>query len=359
MNSKFLIIPAVIMASILAVFAYDSVNLDNICAESGGIRNGGVCEIIHVYEPPIESVFDFSGIKSMKPNSMEYFYYPNPEDIENRDAFQKFILIRLPEELGGDTDDVSAFRAYSALSVGEHCLVKYWPHEGRKRMEDPCWGSIYRPIDGLLISGSKPVVNTTPVALPYLELSIDENGSMYVEPPVWTKDENGVVGIGRAVALSEIRQNSQILVDAYEKTNTRHPKIPVDFAGQILTAINHNANSVEVRYHEFPSTDWMGITFYINNVSSQDQERFRNLAKSNSEFWQIDNSIIYVGGSAMDKNSSLDDGLKKYEIEFIADGFKFTIVGKNLDLINKAIVANYFPDFSYDDLVLVSSTVKK
>jgi hypothetical protein len=38
-------------------------------------------------------------------------------------------LIRLPVWLGGDKDDVSAFRAYSAVDLALHCLVKYWPGE--------------------------------------------------------------------------------------------------------------------------------------------------------------------------------------------------------------------------------------
>ncbi len=203
MKTRLLIIPTlIIVISILAVFAIDSTNLDKICAEKGGVRNGDVC-LIDLGDPPVAEKSDFNlfNIKFMRPNSMEHFYYPNPEDTENRDAFQKFILIRLPEELGGGVDDVSAFRAYSILSVGEHCLVKYWPNEGRKRMEDPCWGSMYRPLDGVMIVGPKPIVNITPVALPYLDLSIDENGSLYVEPPVWTLDKNGVVGVGRNISM--------------------------------------------------------------------------------------------------------------------------------------------------------------
>ena len=48
----------------------------------------------------------------------------------------------------------------------------------------------------------------SPNALPYLELSSDANGSLYVEPPVWTLDENGVVGVGRHMSMQEIREGS-------------------------------------------------------------------------------------------------------------------------------------------------------
>ena len=363
MKTRFLIISAIAVASVLVFFVVDSMNLDRLCAEKGGVRNGDMC-IIETFETEIdetditESDFDFSKVTTMKPNTMEFFYYPNPEDTTNRDVFQKFILIRLPEELGGNEDDVSAFRAYSALSVGVHCQIKYWPHEERKRMEDPCWGSMYRPIDGLMIAGERPVVNNAPAALPYLDLSIDENGSLYVEPPKWTLDENGVVGEGRVISLQQIRQGSQVIVDSYEQTNPNHPKIPIDFAGQILTQINPSSNRVEALYHDFSSHDWHGITIHIGNVSAQDQKHFLNLAKSNSEFWQIGETIIRIWGSALDENNEQPEGFREYNVEFILDGFKFAIEGQNLVLMKKAIVASYFPENNYDDMFLVSSTVK-
>lgn len=351
----------IIIASIFAVIIIDSANLDRICQDSGGKRIGDTClapTIINSTNNDSQDTFSLSHLKTMKPNSMEYFYYPNPEDTTDRDVFQKFILIRLPEELGGEADDVSAFRAYSALSVSNHCLLKYWPDEGRKRLEDPCWGSIYRPIDGLMITGGKPVTNNAPVALPFLDLSMDENGSLYVEPPVWAPRENGVVGVGRDMSLEDIRLDSRIVADSYQKTNPHHPNLPVDFAGQILTQIYPDSNRVEALYHDFSSTDWDGISIYVNNVSAQDQTYFLNLAKSNSEYWQIGEDIIWIGGSALDKNSKLNEGFKEYDIQFISDGFKFRIIGKNVEFMKKSIVANYFPEFGYDDLFLVSSTVR-
>ena len=356
-----IIIGIIVIASIFAVITVDSVNLDKICQESGGKRDGDICLspiAINSTKNNPQNAISPSQIKTMRPNSMEFFYYPNPEDTTNRDVFQKFILIRLPEELGGDADDVSAFRAYSALSVSVHCQIKYWPHEGRKRMEDPCWGSMYRPIDGLMIAGERPVVNNAPVALPYLDLSIDENGSLYVKTPKWTLDENGVIGEGRNISFDEIRQGSQVIVDSYEQTNPNHPKISVDFAGQILTQINPDTNRVEAIYHDFSSYDWHGITFYISNESVQDQQYFLNLAKSNSEFWQVGDTIIRIWGSALDKNSDQPERFREYNIEFILGGFKFAIKGQNIDLMKKAVIANYFPENNYDDMFLVSSTVK-
>ncbi|QLH07142.1 hypothetical protein [Nitrosopumilus ureiphilus] len=358
MNSKFVIIPAIIIGvSILAVFAIDSVNLDKLCAEKGGTRNGDVCLIeLPLATPDVETGFDLSGITVIKPNTMKYFYYPNPEDTENRDVFQKFILIRLPEELGGGADDISAFRAYSALSVGDHCLIKYWPHEGRKRIEDPCWGSMYRAIDGLLTGGPKPVINTTPVALPQLDLSLDENGSLYVEPPTWTLDENGVIGVGRQISLDEISTGSQILMDSFEKSHPHYPLIPLNFAGHTLSEIQSDGNRVVLRYFDFTSM-YGYLTFDIGLATAQDQQYLLNLVKSNSEFWQIGDTVIRIGGNAFEKNNE-PDKFKEYEIQFIKDGYNFRVGGKNLEFMKKEIIANYFPDFEYSDLFLVSITVK-
>ncbi len=356
-----LIVGVIVIASVFALVTIDSLGIGMMCQDSGGMRYDDTC---YVPIPPNSAINDSRNdvimpqIKTMMPNSMEYFYYPNPEDVEDRDVFQKFILIRLPEELGGDADDVSAFRAYSALDLTSHCYIKYWAYEERKRMEDPCWGSMYRPIDGLMIAGERPVVNNVPAALPYLDLSIDDNGSLYVEPPKWTLDENGVVGEGRNISLQQIRLGSQIIADSYGQTHSNHPKIPVDFAGQILTQINHGNNKMEALYHDFYHGDWKGLTISTRNVSALDQQHFLNLAKPDSEFWQIDDTVIRVWGSALDGRSEKPKGFQEYNAEFVLEGFKFTINGQNIELMKKSIAAVYFPENDYDDMFLISSTVK-
>lgn len=359
MRTKLLaIVGIIITTSILSAFAYDSINLDKICAENGGVRNGDVC-LIEIGEPLVaeQSNFDLSNIKSMKPNSMEYFYYPNPEDTENRDAFQKFILIRLPVELGGDKDNISAFRVYSVLSLSDHCLIKYWPDAGRQRMENPCWGDLYRVIDGVMISGVDSVrVAFSPNALPYLELSSDDDGSLYVEPPVWTLDENGVVGVGRHVSMQEIREGSQLLFDSVMDSHPNYPKIPVTFGAYTLTQI-YFSNGLEIIYFDFsPVSDYVYLT--VDNVSIQDQQYFKNLTLKNSEIWQIDNITIELSGSGFDKNEA-GPYFKQYKAKFILDGFTFTMEGKDSELIRRVIVTSFFPDYSFDDLFLVSSMVGK
>ena len=352
MKTRIVTISATVVAvAVLAVVLADSIMLDNICRDSGGKRSGDMC-LVPVASANVTRSLSYP-LKTMKPNSMEYFYYPNPEDTKNRDAFQKFILIRLPEELGGEANDVSSFRAYSALSVGDHCLMRYWPHEGRQRMEDPCWGSSYRSVDGLMIMGAKPVTNTTPVALPYLKLSADENGALYVEPPIWTPQENGVVGIGRPMSLEDIRQGSQFIVDAYEKSHPHRPKIPVEFAGYVLAEINYS-NGIEARYFDFSAMNWHSIYLQTYNVSAQDQKYFLDLESPDSEFWKIGDSVIQISELPSNKNNES----KRYDIQFVLHGFKFIIEGSNVDFIKREIVKNYFPEYNYEDLLPVSDTMQ-
>ncbi|WP_371504267.1 hypothetical protein [Nitrosopumilus adriaticus] len=307
-----------------------------------------------------ENDFDFSQISTMQPNSMEFFYYPYPENTDNRDVFQKFVLIRLPEELGGGADDVSAFRAYSAVSIStDHCVTKYWPHEGRQRLEDPCWGTMYRVIDGLVIQNTDPVMITSPMALPYLDLSIDEKGSLYVEPPVWTVEKNGVIGVGRSMSMQEIQQGSQIMADSLKQSNPNHPAIPISFAGYGLAEIESRHNKIESRYYDYSTMRHNGIHLEITNVPAQSQKYFLDLAKTNAELWQIGETVIVIGGHAFDENTSQPERFRDYTIQFSLDGFKYKITGNNLESIKKSIVANFFPEYTYDDLIFVSSTVRK
>ena len=55
-------------------------------------------------------------ISDMKPNSAGVFMYPSSFQYGNpANAYQTFMLIRLPKTMGGDKNDTSSFRAYSAL----------------------------------------------------------------------------------------------------------------------------------------------------------------------------------------------------------------------------------------------------
>jgi ubiquinol-cytochrome c reductase iron-sulfur subunit len=366
LKSRTLIILVLTTIAAIAIvfFAFETTAAEILCVEQGGVVSGDLC----IMENPSPKLSEDSEINElspdkisfMEPNSMVFFFYPNPEDTENREEFQRFILIRLPEYLGGAVNDVSAFRAYSAISIStDHCITKYWPEQGRQRMEDPCWGTMYRAIDGLIIQNTDPVLITSPMALPHLDLSTDDNGSLYVEPPVWTSDENGVVGFGRSMSMQEVRQGSQIIADSYEKLNPNRPPIPVEFGGFLLADVNPYNSRTEARYYDFSSMGHNYIHLTTNNVSAQDQKYFLNFAKPNTEFWQIGDTVIQIGSSAFDPNNNLPERYQEYNIQFILDGFKFSISGNNLEVLKKSTVSYFFPEFSYEELFLISSTVEK
>jgi len=77
---------------------------------------------------------------TIKPNTAQFFYYP--DSAETKDKYKLFMLIRLPEWMGGAENNTSAFRAYSAKSLDDPCIVKYWAEEGRQRIENPCQGGM-------------------------------------------------------------------------------------------------------------------------------------------------------------------------------------------------------------------------
>lgn len=289
-------------------------------------------------QPAKLSIFD------MKPNSMEWFYYPNPEKTEDRDPFQKFILIRLPEWLGGAQNNTSAFRAYSAVSLTDHCLVKYWPDEGRQRMENPCRGERYRPVDGAIIIAGDIMI-TSPIALPRLDLSI-QDGQLTIEPPTWTPQKNGVISIGKEMSIQQIRQNSQSMIDSFEKNYPHYPKIPLTFEGYTVSMIYPDITKTEVTYFDFASMSG-GKIISMRLANAQDQQYFLNFAMPDSEFWQIGDNIIRI--TANDRS---------YTAEIFKSGYKISISGDNSEFMRKDIVNNYFPEYDYDEMFLVSRNMK-
>ena len=165
-----------------------------------------------------ESTIDgFVKISDIDPGSTFRFYYPDTQNIHNRDAFQTFNLIRLPEYFGGAANDLSSFRAYSALDLTSHCYIKYSTYEGRDHLiEDPCNSPGYRVLDGVSVHPHIKVIKASNTgALPQLDLSIDEDGFLLVESPTFTRDKNGVIGVGRDISDEAMLAVSQILLDTY------------------------------------------------------------------------------------------------------------------------------------------------
>ena len=131
-------------------------------------------------------------------NHAEVITYPSTGDAAlDAEAFRKWQFIRLPEELGGTKNEASAFRAYSMVCLHLWCLWKYWPDEGRKRGECPCHGSMYDPITGTAYVGPASVQASPSNTLPKLTLEVASDGLIYILPPKFNAQENGVIGYGR------------------------------------------------------------------------------------------------------------------------------------------------------------------
>jgi Rieske Fe-S protein len=139
-----------------------------------------------------------ANVSTFPVNHAEVITYPEtPDEVLNEEAFRKWQFIRLPEKFGGTRNDVSAFRAYSMVCLHLWCLWKYWPDEGRMRGECPCHGSMYDVKTGTAFIGPASVQAAPSNTLAQLNFEADSDGFMFISPPTWGVNANGVVGYGR------------------------------------------------------------------------------------------------------------------------------------------------------------------
>jgi len=141
-----------------------------------------------------------ANVNTFPVNHAEVITYPKTGDrVLDEEAFRKWQFIRLPEEVGGSKNDVSAFRAYSMVCLHLWCLWKYWPEEGRKRGECPCHGSMYNVVTGTAFAGPASLQAPPSNTLARLNFETDSDGFMYISPVTWGVNANGVVGYGRFI----------------------------------------------------------------------------------------------------------------------------------------------------------------
>ena len=139
-----------------------------------------------------------ANVNTFPVNHAEVITYPKTGDrVLDEEAFRKWQFIRLPEEFGGSKNDVSSFRAYSMVCLHLWCLWKYWPEEGRKRGECPCHGSMYDPTTGTAFAGPASLQAAPSNTLAQLNFEADADGFLWVLPPTWGVNDNGVIGYGR------------------------------------------------------------------------------------------------------------------------------------------------------------------
>jgi len=141
-----------------------------------------------------------ANVKTFLINHAEVITYPETGDtVLDEEAFRKWQFIRLPSEMGGDKEDVTAFRAYSMICLHLWCLWKYWSQEGRKRGECPCHGSMYDAMTGQAFAGPASLQAPPSNVLPKLDFEVDVDGGIWITPPTWGVSANGVVGYGRLI----------------------------------------------------------------------------------------------------------------------------------------------------------------
>lgn len=129
-------------------------------------------------------------------NHAEVVMYPKTDDpVLNKEAFRTWQLIRLPEELGGTKNDVTAFRLYSMVCLHLWCLWRYEPE--RKLGACPCHASTYDPATGKAFKGPASLQGPPSNVLPRLDLEQDSRGDLWILPPTWDVKGNGIVGFGR------------------------------------------------------------------------------------------------------------------------------------------------------------------
>lgn len=143
----------------------------------------------------------YANVKSFPVNHQEIITYPSTGDsVLDQEAFRKWNLIRLPADLGGGINDVTAFRVYSSICLHLWCMWKYKPvtEKGGNNMgQCPCHGSTYDPLSGKAVAGPASLQAPPSNTLPVLYLETDTGGNLWIKPATWNVSENGVIGYGR------------------------------------------------------------------------------------------------------------------------------------------------------------------
>lgn len=179
---------------------------------------------INVGEMPAGSVIHFLNPfgKSMSSLPQQITYDPNQamtEDqkaalLKDADVYEQYILTRLPEELGGKAQNVSAFRAYSDLDPESKCMLSYRSDYGYGTfLQDPCHSDVFRASDGYscigrIAVGSNPVVSGYN-ALPRMKLSVNDQGYLLALRPDGQPQGDGTVGEGRILSAEEIQSGDK------------------------------------------------------------------------------------------------------------------------------------------------------
>ncbi len=198
--------------------------------------------------------------------------------IKNNESFEFYSVIRLPEWLGGSRNDLSAYRAYSAVAISDQCLSKYWGSEGRWRIENPCAGDLYRPWDGVATAGPAAVGITGGGiitrgyfnALASLDLSVDSEGYITAKRPNKDYFANGLAGEGRKFTTDIIRKsNEKMLSAASEYVEYRLPFVTSVSPSHYLSDLRPTSDSYWLEYPDYEITTVLEAVYYSSPSSGE------------------------------------------------------------------------------------------
>jgi hypothetical protein len=289
----------------------------------------------------------FVKITDMEPNSFGFFMYPSSYQMNTENAYQTFLLIRLPAWLGGAKDDITSFRAYSAVDLSSHCIIKYWPQNERQRIEDPCGGNMYRSLDGYLYAiGGNPVLLGNDIALPRLDLYSDSQGYLYVKPPTFTQDKNGAIGIGRKLSIPELNQSNsfiaqqQPIMESYKFRAP--PKLTNGFEALTVDGDSYQ-QTITYASQGFRNNTMTLVVQYCSCINPE-----KLLAQEltvYSQLWKLGNQTILASPS------SVGPGEYDYRFVFYKNGYKVTfLTGMQFESGMVLTLDNFFDGAKISDL---------
>lgn len=287
-------------------------------------------------------------IHDMRPGTAKYFMYPpdiNPETDENH--FQKFLIVRLPVWLGGAQDDVSSFRAYSAIDLSSHCILSHRTIQVMPSIIDPCTSPGYNVVDG--ISLAYPSANfaraPTTGALPMLELSTDKEGYLYVIPPTFTTEKNGAIGIGREVTENQAKAGEEFvnkMIELMEKKFEENHPSSLD-SGHVLKISREYGFSTRSFYYEDPKEEKEPVAIWLEycncTVSTVSELEEREGTNQFGKFGMFGNTPLHAYPTA-EKEVDGNKKLSNYFFVFYSNGFRITIetylsLDSGIDLVSE------------------------
>ncbi len=162
--------------------------------------------------------------------------------VEGIDAQERYMLVRLPEWLGGTGNDISAYRAFSAFDIASHCVIRYWGGD-RMLIQDPSQSNGYRPWDGLTVFGlssfggsgiTTGLFSSSILGLPQMRLGVDSEGYIVAYRPDNSLYGDGVVGEGKRFTSEQLEQSNEKMIEAVSEHAGFKLPLPATILGTYL-----------------------------------------------------------------------------------------------------------------------------